>query len=379
VVSESTLGRTNLRLRLAAFGAAGLLLGGLMVPASALAAGSGSLKVSPVTSTTSTGATFTVDVVANANVPISGAQATLSFDKTRLQVTSITGAGPWAADGATLIGFPNSANMAAAVTQYNTSGKVGGSPRGALAAFFFANATSEPANTDVPLFTVVFQVTACGDSSLGLAIGPIDGSMIDGTIGSTYGYSIPVTSTSGSVVNPCPGQSPSPTAPSASSPSPSLSLSPAPTPSVGPSSSPLDGITHVSGTLDAGFLGLTVPASAAMPFVWNSTNRAFVLVQVSSNRSWSLSVRDATAGADQGHMTSGANRLATAMTAWVGSRGRVGLDTGGQLTFGGPTTTVDGGISGVDYVPVEFDQFVGGTDQPGTYGISVLFQAMSTF
>ena len=377
MVSESAIGRTNLRLRIAAFGAAGLLLGGLIVPVSALAAGSGSLKVSPITSTTSTGSSFAVDVVTNANVPISGAQATLSFDKTRLQVTSIAEAGPWAADGATWIGFPNSANMAAAVAQYNSSGNVGAYPKGGMAVFFFANGISEPANADVPLFTVTFQVTACGNSSLGLSIGPRDGSLIDGTIGSTYGYSVPVTSTSGSVVNPCPGQSPSPTAPAA--PSPSLSPLPTQTPSAGPSSSPLDGITRVSGTLDAGFLGLTVPASATIPFVWGSTNRAFVLVQVSSNRSWGLSVRDAAAGSDQGHMTSGTNRLATAMTAWAGAGDRVGLDRGGQLTFGGPTTTVDGGVSGVDYVAVELDQFIGGADQPGTYGISVLFQAMSTF
>jgi hypothetical protein len=341
------------------------------VPATVLAAASGTLSVSPASTPVGTGDTFTVTVVARANVPISGAQTTLTFDRTRLQVTGIAQAGPWAADGASYAGFPAQNTMAATIAKYNSAGKTG-----TIAAFFLGGG-SEPADTDVPLLEFTFTSIACGTSTLGIPVGGkgVDGAMIDGTPGDTYGWSVPVTSTSGSVVNDCPGAtppiaSPSPTPGPSDIPTPMPT--PTPTPQPSPWASPVTATTHITGTLAAGYLGLTAPASATIPLEWGVTNRAALIVQVDSNRTWTLSVRDASPGPDQGHMTSGSGRLDAPMTARVYG-GPVSLETGGTLASGGSTAR------GFGVAIMALEQPVGGVDQPGTYGITLLFQLDATF
>ena len=372
---------------------ASLLAAIVAAPTTVLAGGTGVLSVGPASTTTTTGSTFTVTTVARATVPISGAETPLTFDRTRLRVTSIAKAGPWAADGAAYIGFPTTANMAAAIAAYNDAGRVSSYPavKGGIAAAFLDGVTNEPANTDVPVLAVTFEAIACGSSTLGIPISDIEGAIIDGRSplpSDGYGFAVAITSAPGTVIDDCPGTTPTPTPgltptpdPSGSAPDPTPSptattaptpgSTPAPTPS--PSATAVSGTTHVTGTLAGSYLTLTVPASAAIPLEWDTTHRASLIVQIETNRSWSLGVGDADAGPDKGHMSSGSSRLGSPMTA-AAHPGTVNLETGGVLSSGRSIR-----MGGFGLVFVELSQPVLDDDLPGTYGISLVFRAMTTF
>ena len=79
------------RSRLAALSAgATFLVASVMAPATAMAAGTGSVSLSPANVSTSVGSTFFVDINTQASVAMSGASATIDFDKTMLQIVSVT-------------------------------------------------------------------------------------------------------------------------------------------------------------------------------------------------------------------------------------------------------------------------------------------------
>ena len=76
-----------------------------------------------------------------------------------------------------------------------------------------------------------------------------------------------------------------------------LSLIPTPTPVATPtpvpaSAPPGSGTTNVSGSVDSGFLGLSVPANVTIPLVRNATNNVDVPVTIYSNILWNLQVSD---------------------------------------------------------------------------------------
>ena len=367
-----TMGSKRTTLAALAVGAS-LVAALVAAPATALAKGSGTLSVRPASTTTSTGSTFTVTTVARAGVPISGAQTPLTFDRNRLQVTAIAKAGPWAADGAVYFDFPSTEKMEAAIAAYNDSGRVA-----SIATAFIDGASSEPANEDLPVIAVTFEAILCGSSTISIPSGPNGGEMIDGTPGTPpYGYPLDVTVVSGTVVNDCPGSTPSPTPGTTPTPThgstPSPTPGPTPTPRPNPSATAVSGTTHVTGTLADGYLTLTVPASAPIPLEWDTTNRAAIIVQIDTNRSWSLGVWDANTGPDEGHMRSGASHLDAPMLADT-YPGTVDLETGGTLASGRPTSH-----GGFPLVVVGLQQPVGDGDLPGTYGISLVFRAMTTF
>src|SRR5262245_20698050 len=84
-----------------------------------------SIKVIPSPTTISpvgTGSSFTVNVVANGSVPISGAGAGVSFDNTKLTLTAITKDPTETANGVAYAGFPSAANLAAFLSTANGSG-----------------------------------------------------------------------------------------------------------------------------------------------------------------------------------------------------------------------------------------------------------------
>src|SRR5262245_48255332 len=74
-----------------------LVAGSLMSALPVLAAGSATLRIDPATEPAAgPGSTFTVQVISNATVTTSGVQASVTFDKSLLQISSVARpAGDW--------------------------------------------------------------------------------------------------------------------------------------------------------------------------------------------------------------------------------------------------------------------------------------------
>jgi len=170
--------------------AAVLALGSVIVPSAALATGN-SLRVAAAATSASIGDTFTVQVIGNSAGKLSGTAASVTFDKTQLQVTAIVKGANWVAAGSAWAGFPLTANMATFIANANTAGKIP-----TIAAFFLGADSLAPG--DHTLISVTFHAIANGSSSIDLPIGPLDGSMIDGAV-ATYGDALTVASTGGAV------------------------------------------------------------------------------------------------------------------------------------------------------------------------------------
>jgi hypothetical protein len=162
----------------------------------AIATVGNSLRIVAATTNTTLGGAFSVTIVGNSAVQVSGTSASLTFDNAKLQVTSIAKGAEWTDGGATWLGYPSGANLATFLANANTAGKIP-----AIAASFL-DGSSALAAGDHTLLTVSFSVSACGDSGLGLPLGGSDGSMLDGEV-ATYGQGLVATSTSGTVSAPC--------------------------------------------------------------------------------------------------------------------------------------------------------------------------------
>ena len=340
------------RARIAALGMGALLVAGAIaiVPSAVFAAGN-NITVSPATTNTTTGGTFTVTVNANSDVAISGAGAALNFDKNLLSLTGIAKDATEVANGVSYAGFPTAANTASFIATANAAGQIP-----TIAWTYTDGSSFEAAGADHGIFSATFQVLAGGNSSLDPVIVPGVGGLLDGTVAG-YGASLsPVTTASGAVVNPIVAPTPTPT--------PTV----APTPP--PSAAPANGTTNVTGSLDAGFLTLSVPPSVTIPLVRNATNLSTVNAQILSNISWNLDVRDTNLGPNHGHMVSGANHLADSMKAYENIASQVNLEAGPSIVSTGANSA---------NVAVTLSQFVAGSDVPGAYSISLLFQAISGF
>ena len=201
----------------------GLIIGALLaaasisLPGTALAAGN-TLRISPATTTVAkVGNSFTVHVIQNASVATSGAQATVTFDQTKLQITSV-------AKGA---GYAGAALFLGAGASDITAANASGSLKTVAAAYLAGTGTTKTGDQD--FLDIVFKATACGSSTLGLPVGPADAVLTDAN-----GASLTVTTTGGMVGLACPTPSPTPKP----SPSPTPVPTPTPTASPKPSASP---------------------------------------------------------------------------------------------------------------------------------------------
>lgn len=349
---------------------AAIVLGGLVAAAPAFAGGAtgNDLRVSPAASNPATiGSSFTVNVISNttgatSSTTISGATASLVFDKTKLQVTAITGGSDWTTAGASAVGW-NPANTSTNIAYANANGKVGNGTNGAGIGFTFLDGASNLSAADHILYSVTFTVGGvnCDVSSLSLPIGATDGGLSSGDA-ADYGAALSVTSTAGTVNNPCPTAPPPPTPTPLVTPTPSLA--------------PANGTVNVTGSLDQGFLSLQCPDTLGIPLIRNATNIKDFQCTVFSNILWNLGVTDAKApAAHTGFMTSGSNTLANPMhVANIAASIDVNLVSGG---------TVASGSNSVNQA-LELQQFVGPADVPNgpgspLYGINLVFQATSGF
>jgi hypothetical protein len=153
---------------------------------------SDSLRVEAASTGVSIGDSFTVHIIGNTAGKVSGAEASLTFDKTLLQVTAIAKGANWTAASATWVGWPTAPNLPTFLVNANAAGKIPG-----IAATFL-DGSSYLAGGDRELYSVTFSAIANGSTSLDLPIGPADGYMTDGET-ANYGLPLSLVATPGSV------------------------------------------------------------------------------------------------------------------------------------------------------------------------------------
>jgi hypothetical protein len=171
---------------LAAFGSVG-----------GVAAAGDTMRLEPASQAVAKGDSFTVRVVQSASVPTGGAQASVTFDPSKVTVTSLTRGAPHA--GAAIF-VPS--DLAAAIGAANQAGTLV-----TIATAFLPPASVPPGDAD--FLVITFTAVGCGRSDLGLPAGPIDAVLLDGRP-DTYGNGLPVTTTGGSVDVLCDGATAAP-------------------------------------------------------------------------------------------------------------------------------------------------------------------------
>ena len=153
----------------------------------ASAAARASLRIEPAALSVAKFSTFTVKVVQDTPVATSGAQASIDFDPTILQVVSVSAGGPYS-QAPVFLPRDTSADIRTA----NESGHLA-----QIAAAFTPPDSVAPGTSDF-LF-VKFRAVGCGTSSLGLPTsGPFNAQMISGQP-EAYGHEVPVTTVDGQV------------------------------------------------------------------------------------------------------------------------------------------------------------------------------------
>ena len=159
------------------------------VPTSRVAAADASLRIEPATVGVVSGGSFSVDVVQDAPLAISGAQASIDFDPRILQVVSVT---PGSAYAKAPVLLPQ--DMDADIRTANATGHLAQ----VAAALTPPNAVRPGAAT---FLVVRFRAVACGQSDIRLPKeGPFNAQMISGQP-DEYGRDVPVATASGHVTS----------------------------------------------------------------------------------------------------------------------------------------------------------------------------------
>jgi hypothetical protein len=326
------------------------LVASVLVPATALAGGSGTLGLSPSSPSTTTGSTFTETIqTQGTTVAVGGASASLDFDKTRLQILSVAkpaaGVG-WNVSGVSFV-LPNAGVIAAA----NGSGHLQ-----AIAAFFTDGTSTLPMGTEEDLAVVTFFATATGTANISIpTTGSDPGGLLDGTPAS-YGTPVATTAT-GAQVTITAGTGGGSTA-----------------------------TTNVSGTVDAGFVALTCPASITVPLVRNINNTTDFECQVGSNATWSLTVIDQNADpSTHGYMVDPGppakhlhDNAAVHFNKHLDASNNIVYDTDVNLAASASAQTLATGQNNLS-APLTFSQFAEPNDVAGNYGMSLRFAIATSF
>jgi hypothetical protein len=229
-----------------------------------VSAAGNTVKLDPSSQTVDKGAAFTVNVIIDASVALSGAQASVTFDPKKVQVTTVTKGDSWSSAP---INVP--AKIQTAIDAANKSGKL------AQVATAFLPPGSVPAGRTEYL-VIGFTAVECGTVILKLPIGPKDAFLIDGRT-KTYGLdNVKITTTGAAVgicgppVVPSPSPTPTPKASAKASPTPtaSASPSPSPTPTTSASASASAAVSPSASAVASPSLGASPAASeAAIPSV----------------------------------------------------------------------------------------------------------------
>jgi hypothetical protein len=148
------------------------------------------LRIDPSGQTLGKGSEFSVRVVENATVDSSGAQASVTFDRNKAEITSVTWGSTYAAAP---IHIPS--DLTAAISKANTTGKLA-----QLAAAVVTPDSVAPGDAD--FLTINFTATGCGSFPLDLPVGRLDAALLDGRT-ATYGDAMLVTTAGGTVTIDC--------------------------------------------------------------------------------------------------------------------------------------------------------------------------------
>src|SRR5262245_49038465 len=185
-------GGSPLRLRRRVILPAGLVLAflGLAVVGPTTAAGN-AFRINLPTAVVGAHARFFVRIDQQTAVATSGAQATLVFDPSLLQVTTVQARGPYAT-APIFLGATDAAIAAA-----NTSGRL------ATVAAAFLPPGSVPAGP-AEFLEIGLRAVGCGRTELGVPAGPADAMLLDGS-GSDYGQTLTVGAISGNLTIDCAG------------------------------------------------------------------------------------------------------------------------------------------------------------------------------
>ena len=248
-------------------GLAGLAIAASAVQApSVLAAAKNTLRITPATtSVPAAGGTFNVSVIVNASVATSGVQASITFDKSKVQVTSVAKGTAYAAAALFLGGGPSD------ITKANSKGDLK-----TVAAAFLPPGTVGTGDQD--FLDIGFKAIACGKVTLGLPVSASDASLLDGR-DATYGKTIKPTTTGATVQICAPGASATPAgSTSAATPTPTptgsvLAASSAPSaapvdstaPSTGPTTSELPSVAPSASTGPVAIVASPSPAGSSTP------------------------------------------------------------------------------------------------------------------
>jgi hypothetical protein len=311
------------------------LVASVLVPATAFAAGSGSLSANASTTAPTVGSTFTVAIDTTSAIATSGAAARLVFDQTKLQLVSVTKGADWNA-GSNWVNFPTVAEISTA----NTTGTL------PTVAVYLNSPGSVSAGTHTFL-TATFFASAAGASAITLPVSASAGGLLDGQAAS-YGDPLTVTSTSANIVATGAGSAGSV-------------------------------VSNITGTVDSGFVGLTCPTSAVIPLVRNVTNTKDITCSVASNVTWQMSADDTNPDvATRGHMRDTAATPIKVLQDPMHVITTVGAAYDHDLSNLAQSNVVATGQNNVD-INVTLSQFARPNDQAGNYGIQVMFAAVSVF
>jgi hypothetical protein len=148
---------------------------------------------------------------------------------------------------------------------------------------------------------------------------------------------------------------------------------------------------NVTGSMDSGFLGLSCPTAVTMPLVRGNTNQTNAPCVVSTNTVWQLSAADAVSDASTGFMVTG--RPVDGTTTFALHNSFHVLSGGHPISPSNPTVeyAYDHDLSQTGQSPVVgagtnsatvstvLSQYVAPNDHAGSYGIQVVFSAVSIF
>jgi hypothetical protein len=339
------------RSKLAALSAGAMfLVASVIVPATALAAGTGSVSLSSANVGTSTGSSFFLDINTQASVAMSGASASIDFDRTKLQIVSV--ALPTVGTGWNVAGAAHVTPSVAAIGTANVTGHLS-----AIGAFFTDGTSSLPAATNEVLARVTFFATATGNTNIVLPSGGTEpAALLDGTAAS-YGSPV-VTTPSGTAVAITAGTGGGTTT-----------------------------TTNVTGTVDSGFVALTCPTGVVIPLARNVNNVANFECQIGSNVTWTLSAIDTNADPlTHGYMRDTVQVPPVHLHDSLFVHANPHLDASNNTIYdsdvnlaGSPSAQpVANGQNNVNQ-PLAFTQFAEPNDVAGNYGSQILFSIVSSF
>jgi hypothetical protein len=147
------------------------------------------LRVDPPSQTVQKGVDFSIHIIVNGPIPLSGAQFTLAFDHASLQIVNAA----WS-DAASKAPILQPKELTSAVASANENGQL----KMLMVAY---TGGSLPAGS-TELLMVTLQPTRCGKVTLDLPVGPNDAILIDGRA-ATLGQGVPVSTTSAAVQITC--------------------------------------------------------------------------------------------------------------------------------------------------------------------------------